>query len=88
MKNWKPTLLIALLVGIVSSAVCLVFVPELSTISMLLMKLSIGLGFYLVWDFALLKHVSTYDQIVNNRNVAYAILMAIPALLYLGASIV
>lgn len=88
MKDWKPVLLIALLIGIVSSIVCIVFVPELTTISMLLMKLSIGLAFYLVWDFALLKQVSTYNEIVNNKNVAYAILMAIPALLYVGACIV
>lgn len=88
MKNWKPTLWIAMAIGIVASIIALEFVPSLSTLSMFAITLAMAYGAFTVWDMILLKHVSTYTEIVEKRNVAYAIYMLIPALLILAASLV
>ena len=88
MKNWKPTLWIAMVIGIVASVVALDFFPAVSSLSMFMTTLAMAFGAYTVWDMVLMKHVSTHDEIVNKRNVAYAIYMCIPALLILAASLV
>lgn len=88
MKNWKPTLWIAMIVGIIASIIALDFLPEVSALSMFVMTLAMAFGAYTVWDMLLLKHVSTHEQIVEKGNIAYAIYMCIPALLILAASLV
>lgn len=88
MKNWKPTLWIALIIGVIASVIALEFIPEVSALSMFVMTLALAFGAYTAWDMVLLKHVSTYTEIVERRNVAYAIYMCIPALLILAASLV
>jgi len=87
-KNWKPTLWIAMIVGIIASIIALDFLPEVSALSMFVMTLAMAFGAYTVWDMLLLKHVSTHEQIVEKGNIAYAIYMCIPALLILAASLV
>lgn len=88
MKNWKPTLWVALIIGIVASVIALDFFPEVSALSMFMMTLAMAFGAYTAWDMVLLKHVSTYEEIVTKGNIAYAIYMCIPALLILAASLV
>lgn len=88
MKNWKPTLWIAIAVGIIVTVVALEIMPEISALSMFIMTLALAFGAYTAWDMLLLKHVNTYEQIVEKGNIAYAIYMCIPALLILAASLV
>lgn len=88
MKNWRATLIIAFVVGIVASIVALNAVIELSAPAMFLLILAMGYGAFTVWDVVLLKNANTYEEIVTKGNIAYAIYMCIPALLVLAAALV
>jgi len=88
MNAWKTVLALACVAGIVASVVALNVMIELSAPAMFLLTLSMGFGAYVVWDIVLMKDVDTLEEIVERKNVAYAVFQLIPALLVLAASLV
>lgn len=48
--------------------------------------LSVCFAFHVVWDLIFLKEADTYAQIVQEKNIAYAIHLLIPSLLCLAAA--
>lgn len=52
-----------------------------------ILTLGMSYGFFVLFDMIILKDVNTIEEIVNKGNVAYAIVLTIPALLALAAAI-
>ncbi|MBS1562577.1 MAG: hypothetical protein JSS89_13300 [Bacteroidetes bacterium] len=88
MKNWKKVMAIGWVLGIVASVYALNVNPQLSAPAMFTLILIMGFSAQTVWDMVLFGDVDTRDEIINKRNVAYAITLCIPALLVLAAALV
>jgi len=48
--------------------------------------LAVCFAFHVVWDLVFLKEADTYQQIIMEKNIAYAIHLLIPSLLCLAAA--
>ena len=48
--------------------------------------LAVWFAFHVVWDLVFLKGADTYQQIMMEKNIAYAIHLLIPSLLCLAAA--
>lgn len=82
----KIVSLVLLAIGVLCAVMTFTSWDEMSSAAQYLLALGMSYGFFVVFDFIVLKHVDTIDQIVNKQNIAYAIVLTIPALLALAAA--
>lgn len=77
---------LSLVLGGILIALTFTSIEELSAPAHFFFCFALCFCAYVVWDFVLLKDVSTVEQIVDEQNLAYAIHQLIPALLALAAA--
>lgn len=77
---------VGILIGCVAVALTFTSFDELSAPSHFALYLGLVYCAYVVWDMLLLKDVSTVEQIVKEKNLAYAVFSIIPALLAIAAA--
>ena len=87
MQRSKITSLIILAFGLISFVLTVTSGDEWSAPVQFIMTLGMSYGFFVLFDMIVLKDVNTVEEIVNKGNVAYAIVLTIPALLALAAAI-
>lgn len=85
--NWyKVAVFAALSLGAVLLAAFTSSQEELLGPVHFLFVLGICFAFHVIWDLVFLKDADTYEQIVEEGNIAYAIHLLIPSLLCLAAA--
>lgn len=86
MNAWKTVLIVGLLIGLLMVLVAITNAIEFSGPAMFVFYLGLTYGAHVVWDQVIFKNISTVNEIVEKRNVAYAIAWSLPALFSLAAA--
>jgi len=86
MQRSKIISLIVLAVGVLCFVLTITNSDELSAPAQFLLSLGISYAFFVLFDMIVLKDVNTIEQIVEKHNIAYAIVLTIPAILALAAA--
>lgn len=87
MNAWKSIVSIAVILAIVAGGVTLTTLVNFTAPGLFIFTIGMGFGAFVVWDQVLMKDVKTINQIVEEKNVAYAIFMLVPALIVLAGAL-
>lgn len=84
--NYKLAVTLTLIVGGFASLVALTNMIELSGPALAVFYGGLGFTGFAIWEKVILRELDTIREI-KNGNVAYAVVLTIPALLWLAACI-
>ncbi len=84
--NYKLAVTLTLIVGAFASAVALTNIIELTGPALAVFYGGLGFAGVAIWDNVVLRDLSTIRE-VSSGNVAYALVLAIPAIVWLAACI-
>lgn len=83
----KSIVFAALALGAVAAVFAWYNAVELAAHAQLVLSLAFGIGTFLLFDNVLLRNVDTRREIIENKNVAYALFLLVPVLVFIGAAL-